>query len=60
MPDIVNFATTGIVYKNGSIVVGATVKPNIQTINVKIERNVVAAQSGTLDSRFDDKTYYTT
>jgi len=41
-------------------VVGATVKPNIKTINVKIERNVVAAQSGTLDSRFDDKTYYTT
>jgi len=60
MPDIVNFATTGIVYKNGSIVVGATVKPNIKTINVKIERNVVAAQSGILDSRNDDRNYYTT
>jgi hypothetical protein len=60
MPDIVNFATTGVVYKNGSIVVGATVKPNINTINVKIERSIVVAQSGTLDSRFDDKTYYTT
>lgn len=59
MPDIVKFATTGVVYKNGSAIVGGgVVGGNAQKIPVKIERSVVVFQSGSLDARFDDIRYY--
>jgi hypothetical protein len=59
MPDIIAFATTGVVYKNGSAVVGGgVVGGNAQTIPVKIERSVIVAQSGILDTRFDEIRYY--
>ena len=58
MPDIVKFATTGVVYRNGNAVIGGTVVSNVQTIPVKIERSVIVAQSGSLDTRFDDIRYY--
>jgi hypothetical protein len=58
MPDVIAFATTGVVYRNGNAVIGGNVVSNVQTIPVKIERSVIVAQSGNLDGRFDEIRYY--
>lgn len=58
MADVIAYANTGVVYKNGNAVIGASVVANLQTIPVKIERSVLVSQSGSLDTRFDDIRYY--
>ena len=58
MPDIVTFASTGVVYRNGRVVTGVTQLGTYKTINPKVDRTVIVAQSGQLDSRFDDTRYY--
>lgn len=60
MPDVVSFASTGVVYKNGTAIVYGDKLGNTKKVNPKIEHNIVVQQSGILDSRMDDKTYYTT
>lgn len=60
MPDVVSFASTGVTYKNGTATVYADQLGNTKKVNPRIEHNVVVQQSGILDVRFDDKTYYTT
>lgn len=59
MPDVVQYviAATGDI-KNGRVVVGANKLGSYSAVNPKIDKDVVAAQSGILDARFDDKTYY--
>jgi hypothetical protein len=59
MPDVVSFAGTGVTYKNGTCTVYADKLGNTKTVNALRENNVVVAQSGILDTRNDDKTYYT-
>ena len=54
MPDIMTFASTGVTYKNGTAIVWADKLGNTQKVNAKIERSVLVAQSGILDTRFDD------
>ncbi len=58
MPDVFQLAKSGQPLKNGTMVVGADVVGNVQKTGPVKERNVVVAQSGILDQRFDDKTYY--
>jgi hypothetical protein len=58
MPDVVSFAGTGVVYKNGTATVYADKLGNTKKVNPRVEHNVVVSQSGILDSRIDDKTYY--
>lgn len=61
MADVVTYATTGNVeYKNGTIITGVDKLGNIQTVDAAIEHNQIASQSGILDSRNDDKSYYST
>ncbi len=60
MADVFQLAKTGQPLKNGTVVTGADMLGNIQRTGPDKERNVVVAQSGILDQRFDDKTYYTT
>jgi hypothetical protein len=64
MPDVVSFASTGVVYKNGTATVYADELGNTKKVNPKalpsIQTNIVVSQSGILDSRFDDKNFYTT
>ena len=60
MPDIMVYASTGVTYKNGTAVVYADKIGNTKTANARVEHNVCANQSGVLDTRNDDKTYYTT
>lgn len=59
MPDVFQLVKSGLPLRNGSMVTAADMLGNIQKSNPVKERNVVAAQSGVLDNRFDDKTYYT-
>jgi hypothetical protein len=59
MADVVSFAGTGVTYKDGTAVVWADKLGNTQKVNARIEHNVVVQQSGILDSRFDNPTYYT-
>lgn len=59
MSDVFQLVKSGQPLRNGSIVTSADQLGNIQKINPLKERNVIAAQSGVLDNRFDDKTYYT-
>jgi hypothetical protein len=59
MADVISFAGTGVTYKDGTAVVWADKLGNTQKVNAKIEHNVVVQQSGILDSRFDNPTYYT-
>lgn len=58
MPDVIAFASTGVQYKNGTAVVMADKLGNVKSVPPKFEKNVIVAQSGILDSRNDDKTYY--
>jgi hypothetical protein len=60
MADVVSFAGTGVTYKDGTAVVWADKLGNTQKVNARIEHNVVVQQSGILDSRFDDRNFYTT
>ena len=53
MPDVVSFASTGVVYKHGTAVIVDKLG-NTKKVNPRIEHNVVAAQSGILDTRFDN------
>ena len=59
MADVISFAGTGVTYKDGTAVVWADKLGNTQKVNARIEHNVVVQQSGILDSRFDNPTYYT-
>lgn len=59
MPDVIAYAGTGVVYSNGTIVVMADKFGNTKKILPDLEHNVVVQQSGILDSRFDNLTYYT-
>ncbi len=59
MADVISFAGTGVTYKDGTAVVWADKLGNTQKVNAKVEHNVVVQQSGILDSRFDNPTYYT-
>ena len=54
MPDIVSFASTGVTYKNGTATVCADKLGNTKKVNPRVEHNVIAAQSGILDTRFDN------
>ena len=58
MPDIVTFASTGVVYRNGRAVTGVTQLGTFNAIDPKVNRTVIVAQSGQLDTRFDDTRYY--
>jgi hypothetical protein len=60
MADVISFASTGVTYKNGTAVVWTDKLGNTKKVNARIEHNVVVQQSGILDTRMDDKTYYTT
>lgn len=59
MPDVVQYiiAASGDI-KNGRVVAGANQLGSYFSVNPKIDKDVVAAQSGILDSRFDDRTHY--
>ena len=67
MPDVLQFATTGVTFYNGSAI--GYISPvgpmtNLRKINPPIEQNIFARQSGILDTRFDNAfpsgtTYYT-
>lgn len=59
MADVVSFAGTGVTYKDGTAVVWADKLGNTQKVNARIEHNVVVQQSGIMDTRNDDKSYYT-
>lgn len=58
MPDIVNYASSGNTYRNGRCVTGVTQLGNYEAIDPKVNRSVVAVQSGVLDNRFDNYTFY--
>ena len=60
MPDVIAYASTGVTYKNGTATVCADKLGNTKKVNARIEHNVVVQQSGILDSRFDDRNFYTT
>lgn len=61
MPDVYQPAKlTGGLPNNGSAIVYTDEVGNIKKINPKINSYQIIAQSGILDSRFDDKTYYST
>lgn len=60
MPDVISFASTGVTsYRNGTAVVYADNLGNTKKVNPRVEHNVAVQQSGILDSRFDNPTYYT-
>jgi len=59
MADVISFAGTGVTYKNGTATVYADKLGNTKKVNARVEHNVVVQQSGILDARMDDKTYYT-
>lgn len=60
MADIVTFVKPSIAtYNSGRGVTGANMQGQYQVIPEKLNRNVVVAQSGSLDTRFDDPTFYT-
>ncbi len=59
MSDVFQLAKSGQPIKNGTIVTNADQLGNIQKTGPLKERNVIVAQSGILDQRFDDRTYYT-
>lgn len=59
MADVISFAGTGVTYKNGTATVYADKLGNTKKVNARVEHNVVVQQSGILDTRMDDKTYYT-
>lgn len=59
MPDVIAFASTGVTYKNGTATVCADELGNTKKVNARVEHNVIVSQSGILDSRFDNPTYYT-
>ena len=58
MADVISFAGTGVTYKNGTATVYADKLGNTKKVNARVEHNVVVQQSGILDTRMDDKTYY--
>ena len=60
MADVVSFAGTGVTYKDGTAVVWADKLGNTQKVNARIEHNVVVQQSGIMDTRNDDRNFYTT
>lgn len=61
MPDVYQSAkSAGGLPNNGSIIVYADEVGNIKKIDPKINSYQIIAQSGILDNRFDDKTYYST
>lgn len=60
MPDVIAYASTGVTYKNGTATVCADKLGNTKKVNPRVEHNVFVAQSGIMDTRNDDKTYYTT
>ena len=60
MADVISFAGTGVTYKNGTATVYADKLGNTQKVNSEVVHNVIAVQSGILDTRLDDRTYYTT
>jgi hypothetical protein len=64
MPDVMVFATTGVVYRNGSAISYVSSQGAVHKIPPNIEHNIMARQSGILDTRFDNAhpsgtTYYT-
>ena len=60
MPDVISYASTGVAYKDGTAVVWADKLGNTQKVNARIEHNVVVQQSGIMDTRNDDRNFYTT
>ena len=63
MADVITFATTGVTYYNGSAIGYVSPMGVMHKINPHIEHNVIASQSGILNTRFDDvgpsgTTYY--
>lgn len=63
MPDVVSFASTGVTYKQGTAVAYANNLGNTSKIVAKVlasKTNIVVAQSGILDTRNDDRNFYTT
>lgn len=60
MADVIAFASTGVTYKNGTATVCADKLGNVKKVNPRVEHNVIVAQSGIMDSRNDDRNFYTT
>lgn len=60
MPDVIAFASTGVTYRHGTAVVYADKLGNTKSVRPDIEHNIVVQQSGILDSRMDDRNFYTT
>jgi hypothetical protein len=60
MADVISFAGTGITYKNGTATVYADKLGNTKKVNARVEHNIVVQQSGILDTRNDDRNFYTT
>ena len=62
MPDVIAFASTGVTYKQGTAVAYADKFGNTSKITARVlpsvQTNVVVSQSGILDGRFDNPTYY--
>jgi hypothetical protein len=63
MPDVISYASTGVVtYKQGTAVAYADKFGNTSKITARVlpsvQTNVVVSQSGILDGRFDNPTYY--
>lgn len=58
MPDVVSYVGSGT-YNNGTLVTGANMLGLYESISPRFDIDCVAQQSGILDNRFDDKSYYT-
>ena len=59
MADVITYASsTSTTYKNGTIITGVDKLGNVQAVDAEIEHNVVVPQSGILDTRFDNPTFY--
>ena len=60
MADVIAFASTGVTYKNGTATVMADKLGNTKKVSARVEHNVIVQQSGILDTRFDDRNFYST
>jgi len=61
MADVLKKVIDANAYVNGAAIVGSDKVGNIEKLAQTINDNTgIAAISGVLDTRFDDKTYYTT
>jgi|LakMenEpi03Aug12_release.lakeMendotaPanAssembly.Ray.scaffolds.fasta_scaffold623824_2 hypothetical protein len=58
MSDIVNYATSGNTYRNGRCIVGVTQLGNYKALDPKVNMSTVTSQSGVLNNRFDNYTFY--